>query len=155
MFSRLTAIAVGLLAAAAWAGAAPDFSGTWEMNPDKGENLGMAAAVKQTLVITQTEEGLRQDFTNVFGGNTTERQVNYDLSGAAVTNYAAMGDESETVASWDGNKLVAIWTSEGAIPGTEVVRTETRWLSDDGNTMSVSTERANRPTMVMVYDRQQ
>ena len=132
-----------------------DFSGTWAMNPDKGENLGMAAAVKQTLVVTQTAEALNQSFTNVFAGNTTTREVKYDLSGAPVTNYAAMGAESETVAGWDGDKLVATWTSEGVFPGTEVVKTETRWLSDDGNTMSVETARENRDSMVMVYDRQE
>ena len=143
------------LTATALAAEPPDFSGTWVMNPQKGENLGMAAAVQQTLVVTQTAEWLKQDFTNVFQGSTTTREVQYDLSGASVTNYAAMGDESDTVARWDGDNLVTTWSSEGAIAGTKVVRTETRWLSDDGDTMSVETGRDNRPSMIMVYDRRE
>ena len=30
------------------------FSGTWELNTKKGENLGMVAAIKETLVVAQT-----------------------------------------------------------------------------------------------------
>ena len=131
-----------------------DFSGTWVLNADKGQNLGMVAAVQQTLVIEQTEAALNADFTNVFQGNTSTREMSYDLSGNPVTNFAAMGDKSETVSRWDGEKLVTTWTSEGAIPGTQVVKTETRWLSADGNEMSVATAREGRPTMIMVYDRE-
>lgn len=134
--------------------ATPDFSGTWVLNTDKGENLGMVAAIDETIVVTQGEDVLEIDFTDVFQGNTTTREVRYDLSGAAATNYAAMGEKSETVSTWLDDKLVTTWTSEGAIPGTTVVKTETRWLSDDGTTMSVTTDREGRPTMLMVYDRQ-
>jgi hypothetical protein len=150
-----TAAYLLVLAGAAATAAPPDFSGTWTMNPDKGENLGMAVAVKQRLVVTQTDQALKQNFTNVFAGNTSTREVNYDLSGTPVTNYATMGDESETVAGWDGDKLVATWTSDGLFPGTQVVKTETRWLSNDGKTMSVETAREGRDPMLMVYDRQE
>lgn len=131
-----------------------DFSGNWKMIPAKGENLGMAAAVDETLVVAQTVDTLVIDFTDVFQGNTTTRQVTYDLGEKPMTNFAAMGDKSETVSKWDGDKLVTTWTSEGAIAGTQSVRTETRWLSNGGATMHVKTERSNRPAMVMVYDRQ-
>lgn len=130
-----------------------DFSGTWVMNADKGQNLGMAAAVQETIVVQQTGDALDVDFTDVFQGNTTTRQTSYDLSGKPATNFAAMGDESQTVSRWDGDKLVTTWTSEGAIAGTAVVKTETRWLSADGNSMSVETAREGRPSMIMVYDR--
>ena len=46
------------------------------------------------------------------------------------------------------------WTSEGAIAGTKVMRTETRTLSEDGNIMTVSTARGDRPAMVLVYEKQ-
>lgn len=131
-----------------------DFSGTWVLNTKQGQNLGMVAAIQETLVIAQTPEALDLDFSDVFQGKTTTRQVHYELSGAPVENFAAMGDPSETVSSWDGEKLVTTWTSEGAIAGTEVVKTETRWLSDGGNTMSVETARGDNPSIIMVYDRQ-
>ena len=62
---RAAAIAACLAVSRASAQDLPDFSGTWEMNPDKGENLGMAAAVKITVVIYQTAEELVVDHTNV------------------------------------------------------------------------------------------
>ena len=51
-----TALAWASLAAAA---GAPDFTGTWQINPAKGQNLGMMAAVKQTVTITQTANELK------------------------------------------------------------------------------------------------
>ena len=133
--------------------AATDFSGTWVLNTKKGENLGMVAALKQTLIVTQTDAQLILDYTNVFQGSATPRKVTLDLSGAAVDNPAAMGDPSKTESVWDGDGLVTTWTTEGAIPGTSVTRTETIAPGADG-TMTIATERANKPTMILVYEKQ-
>jgi hypothetical protein len=132
---------------------APDFSGNWELNAKKGENLGMVAAIQETVVIAQTAEQLTIDFTDVFQGKTTTRQVNYDLTGAAVENFAAMGDPSETVSKWTDGALVTTWASAGAVAGTQVIRTEMRNLSDDNNEMTVSTSRGDNPAMVLVYEK--
>jgi len=153
-FRMLLMVATLGLAATAFAGDTPDFAGTWELNPKKGENLGMVAAVKETLVITQTADQLVIDYTDVFQGKTTTRQVSYDLSGAGAVNFAAMGDRSETVSTWDGDKLITLWTSEGAIAGTAVVRTETRSVAADGSSMTVATARGDNPPMVLVYEKQ-
>ncbi len=134
--------------------AATDLSGTWELNGKKGENLGMMAALKETLVIVQTAEQMTFDFTDVFRGNTTTRQVKLDLTGVPVDNFAAMGDPSKTASTWVSGNLVTTWTTASAIPGTEVVRTETHALTDDGAVMTVTIERANKPNMVMVYEKQ-
>lgn len=150
--SRLLALCAAL-ALSAVAQAAPDFSGTWVLNNKAGKNLGMVAAVKETVVITQTADKFTADFSSTFMGNTTERQVNYDLGGAPVANETAMGEKSETVARWDGDKLVVTWTSEGAVVGTKVVRTETRSLSADGRTMTVVSERPNKEPMELVYEK--
>lgn len=131
-----------------------DFSGTWILNTSKGENLGMVAAIKETLSVEQTAEQLSVTHVSVFQGKESSREVNYDLKGTPVTNYAAMGDKSETVSQWQGDQLVTTWTSEGAIAGTSVTRTETRSLTEDGSAMSVATARADRPQMVLVYERQ-
>ncbi len=130
-----------------------DFSGNWTLNTSKGQNLGMVAAIQESLVVAQTDTALTIDFTDVFQGNTTTRQTEYDLSGAAVQNFAAMGDASQTVSRWEGDSLVTTWTSEGAIVGTEVVKIETRKLIEDGQSMSVETAREGRPSMILVYDR--
>jgi len=145
--------------AIAWAGIASaqeavDFSGTWVLNVKKGENLGMVAAIQETLVVAQTGEEIKIDFTDVFQGNTTTRQVTYDLSGNPAENFAAMGDRSETVSKWVDADLVTTWTSEGAIAGTTVVRTETRTLMEEGQVMTVATARGEQPAMVLVYEKQ-
>ena len=146
----LSLVLVGIAAAQDTA----DFSGSWVLNTKKGENLGMVAAIQETLVIVQTQDQLKVDFTDVFQGNTTTRQVTYDLSGDPAENFAAMGDRSETVSKWTDGALLTTWTSEGAIAGTKVMRTETRTLSEDGNIMTVSTARGDRPAMVLVYEKQ-
>lgn len=146
-----TAVACLLATGVAWA--APDFSGTWILNTDKGENLGMVAAIQETLTVNQTPAELHVHHVAVFQGKPSERDVNYGLSGEPVENFAAMGERSMTRSRWDGDQLVTTWTSEGAIAGTEVVKTETRSLSADGNSMTVATARADRPAMVLVYDR--
>jgi len=148
-------LALAFISAAAQAAAPVDFSGTWILNTDKGQNLGMVSAIQETLLLTQTDTTLDQAFTDTFNGNTTTRSVNYDLGGGPVTNFAAMGEQSETISTWEGARLITTWTSEGAIAGTSVVKTETRWLSDDGKTLSVESSRGDRPSMIMVYDRQE
>ena len=91
-----------------------DFRGTWVLNTDRGANLGMMKAVKETIVASQTADQATFEMTDVFAAMTTNRTVIYDLSGATVPNKAAMGAESETTTRWEGNKLVTIWAAEAA-----------------------------------------
>ena len=81
--------ALAMLSLAAAAAGAPNFAGTWQINPAKSENLGMMAAVKQTLVITQSAGELKIAETSDFQGQKTERSVRYDLQGAPVVNDGA------------------------------------------------------------------
>ena len=61
---------------------------------------------------------------------------------------------SETLSKWDGNKLVTTWTSQSAMAGgPKVVRTETRSLSPDGNTMTIESIRGSNLPVVMVFDK--
>lgn len=131
-----------------------DFSGTWVLNTKKGENLGMMSAVKETLLIAQTPQQMKLDSVATFMGSKTERTVTYDLAGKAVNNEGPMGTRGDTVAKWDGGKLVVTWTEPSAIPGAKTQKVETRELSADGNTMSVTNTRGTKPPMVMVYERQ-
>lgn len=133
--------------------AAPNFSGTWALNPAKGANLGMMAAVQETITVAQTADKLTIDHAATFQGETTKRTVNYDLAGKPVMNEQAMGGQGETVAKWDGEKLVVTWTSEGAIAGTKVTRSDILSLAADGQSLSVEAVRSNRPNMIMVYEK--
>jgi hypothetical protein len=152
--TSIAAVVVVAMAGAAFAQSTPDFSGTWKLNTAKGKNLPMGGAVQETVTITQKAPKLTLDISSTFQGNTSKRQVNYDLAGKPVQNEGPMGDKSETVAKWDGNKLVVTWTSEGAVAGTKVTRTETRSVSADGKTMMVTSQRGTSPASEMVYEKQ-
>ena len=124
-----------------------DFRGTWVLNTDRGGNLGMMKAVKETIVATQTADKATFDMTDVFAGVTTTRIVIYDLNGETVPNKAAMGAKSQTSTRWDGNTLVTTWAAEGAIAGTSSERTETRCLTDGGQTLNITMTRAGNPAI--------
>src|SRR5215831_6457993 len=68
-------------------------------------------------------------------------------------NESPMAGPSETVSKWDGDKLVTTWTSQSAVAGGKTVRTETRSLSSDGNTMTIESVRGSNPPVVMVFDK--
>lgn len=133
---------------------APSFAGTWVLNTKKGENLGMMSAVKETTKITQTPQQLKIESSAGFMGTTSERTVTYDLTGKTVNNEGPMGSRGDTVAKWDGSKLVVEWTEPSAIPGSKIQKVETRELAADGKEMRVTTTRGTKPAMVMVYERQ-
>ncbi len=115
--------------------------------------MGMMGAMQATLTIKQTDASMTITTASKFNDQTSTRETRYDLTGKGVPNESAMGDKAETVSKWDGGKLVTTWTSEGAIAGTKVVRTETRYVSADGKTMSVETVRGSNPVLVMVFNK--
>jgi hypothetical protein len=133
--------------------ARPDFSGTWVLNASRSQNLGMMAAMQETVTISQSPTRLTLTDRAHFQGQDSTREIHLDLAGNSVTNPGPMGDQNETVAKWTGNALVVTWTAESAVAGTKVLRTETRSLSADGKTMTVESVRGSNPPIVMVYDR--
>jgi hypothetical protein len=151
--AALTLAVAALPAFLAQAAGNPNFAGKWELVPAESTNLGMMAAVKLDLQIAQTANTLAIKETSVFQGKATERVVGYDLNGKPIVNQGPMGDSSETIAHWEDGKLVVTWTSNGTLPGTRLTRTETRWLSADGRTMSVQMARGEGPAVIMVFDR--
>jgi hypothetical protein len=135
------------------AAAAPDFSGHWVFNAGKSLNAGMMAALEIHVVIEQMAALLVVHEQSLFQGQKSAREVRYDLVGKPTANRSPMGDASETISRWDGRRLLTTWTSQGAIAGTTVVRTETRFLAADG-TMHIESVRGSAPAVVMVYDRE-
>jgi len=155
-FALILPVLVLMLGASPPASAAdaPSFAGTWVLNTKKGENLGMMSAVNETSKITQTAQQLKIESSAKFMGTTSERTVTYDLAGKTVNNEGPMGTRGDTVAKWDAGKLVVTWTEPSAIPGSKVQKVETRVLSADGKSMTVTTTRGTKPPMVMVYEKQ-
>jgi hypothetical protein len=140
--------------AAIAAEATPNFSGTWVLNAAKSQNLGMMAALKDTLTISHTTRELVVRHRTSYQGQESAREVRYDLTGKTVSNEGPMGDRNETIARWVEGKIVTTWTREGAVAGTKSVMTETRSLAADGKTMSVASVRGANAPVVMVYDKQ-
>lgn len=130
-----------------------DFSGKWEFNPAKSQNIGMMAAMKLTATVKQTAQDLVVTNVSNFNGREQTSEMRLDLTGKPVPNKNPMEAVAETVTKWDGKTLVTTWTSPGSIAGSTSVRTETRSLSADGHTMTVESRRGKQPAMVMVYDR--
>ncbi|HEY2547088.1 MAG TPA: hypothetical protein VGI46_13565 [Candidatus Acidoferrum sp.] len=131
----------------------PDFSGKWVFNAAKSKNIGMMAGAEYTLTIKQSDKLLTVQDDTVFNGQKQSHENRYDLSGATVPNDSPMGEKAQTTSKWEGNKLVTSWETEGAIAGTKVVRTETRYLSDDGKTLFLESARTGKEPMVIVFDR--
>lgn len=131
----------------------PDFSGTWIFNSGKSKNIGMMASAEYTSTITQTAKVLTVSDATVFSGQKQTHETRYDLTGATVPNDSPTGDKSQTSSHWAGNKLLTSWESDGAVAGTKVVRTETRYLSDDLKTLFLESARAGKEPMVIVFDR--
>jgi hypothetical protein len=154
---KRTALTLLVLAAcnvfAVHADSPPDFSGTWRLNHEASVNLGMMAALEITVVITQSPTEIKLSEQSSFQGQPSSREYRYDLGGKPVPNPGSMGDPSETVSKWAGDKLLTTWTSEGSVAGTKNVRNETRSLSSDGKRMSVESVRDTRPAVVMVYEK--
>ncbi len=151
--ARLAQFAMFALTSVALAAGAPDFSGQWKLNAAKSTNLGMMAAVQQTVSITQSPAEMKLVEASDFQGQKSGRTLRYDLKGAPVMNEGGMGGQAETVAKWDAGKLVVTWTTEGAVAGTKNVRTETRALGADGATMMVESIRGASKPMIMVFDK--
>ena len=147
-------IAVGFCSAwTAHAQTSPNFSGTWTFNPARSQNIGMMASMEDTVTIIQTASQLTITDRARMQGQDSTRELHFDLAGKPVMNAGPMGDQNETVAKWEGPKLVVTWTGQGAVAGTKVVRMETRSLSADGKTMTVESVRGSNAPVVMVYDK--
>src|SRR5438270_6544906 len=129
--------AIAVLAQTSLAAERPDFSGTWEFKPERSKNIGMMAQMKMSLIAQQTDLALDITTRSTFQGKDEEGKTHLDLSGASVTNESPMGGPNETVTKWDGSKLVTTWTGQSAMAGGTVIRTETRFLSENSKIMKV------------------
>lgn len=141
-----------LVAGFAFAGSAPaNFSGSWTFDPAQSKNVGMMAQGKIHTTVVQTKAKLVVDDNSEFNGQKDTQRTVYDLTGKPVTNTSMMAGQATTRSRWEGTRLISDWESPGAIAGTMVKRTETRYLSPDGKTMYVESARAGKEAMVIVF----
>ncbi len=135
-------------------GAAPtDFNGVWQFNPAKSKNIGMMSDMTIVATVTQLPSTLTVAYESTMGERKDKSEVRFDLSGKPVANVSQMAGPSETVTKWVDAQLVTNWTSEGAVAGTRVSRTETWELSADRGTLTVTSRRGTAAPVVVVYDK--
>ena len=150
----LVVAALTLMMSLGVAAAAPaDFSGSWVLNASKSKNLGMMATMDYASDIQQTADALSVKDTTQMMGQAQTQETHYLLNGTPTPNVSYMGDQAQTTTRWDGAKVVTTWTSPGAVAGTNSIRTETRSLSADGNTMTVESTNGSKAPIVFAFDR--
>src|SRR3981081_4696749 len=71
-----------------------DFSGSWQLNPDKSKNIGMMAQMKMIQTIGQSDASLELTTHTNFQGREGDNNTHYDLNGKSVTNELPMGGPS-------------------------------------------------------------
>ena len=153
MRMKLFVLVVCVTGALAVAAERADFSGSWEINQGNSKNLGMMAQMKIVLAVKQSDTALDVTTTSTYQGKDQDSHAHYDLTGSPTTNESPMGGPAETVAKWTGDKLVNTWTSQSAVAGQKVVRTETWSLSSDGKVLTVESVRGSNTPVVFVYDK--
>lgn len=143
-----------LLAGSAYAASAPaNFAGVWVFDAAQSQNVGMMAQGKIHTKIVQTKVRIVVDDNSEFNGQKDSQHTVYDLTGKATTNTSMMAGQATTRSHWEGSRLITEWESAGAIAGTTIKRTETRYLSPDGKTMYVESARSGKDPMVIVFTR--
>jgi hypothetical protein len=129
----------------------PDFSGSWELNPQKSKNLGMMGQMKMTLTIEQSPTSLDVLAHATFMGQSSDSKTHYDLTGKSVQNELPMSGLHNTLSKWDGDRLSTTWVS--ADSAGKLVQTEVRSLSADRSTMTVEALPVSGAPVLMVFDR--
>jgi hypothetical protein len=138
----------------AFAVSAPaNFSGNWTFDAAQSKNVGMMAQGRIQTAISQTPFKIVVDDNSEFNGQKDTQHTVYDLTGKPITNTSMMAGQATTKSHWEGVRLITDWESPGAIAGTVVKRTETRYLSPDRKTMYVESARPGKDPMVIVFTR--
>ena len=141
-----------LLAGWAYAASAPaNFAGEWDFDAAQSKNVGMMAQGKIHTTVVQTAFKIVVDDNSEFNGQKDTQRTVYDPTGKPVTNTSMMAGQATTRSHWEGSRLITEWESAGAIAGTKIKRTETRYLSPDAKTMYVESARAGKDPMVIVF----
>ena len=119
----------------------------------KGDNLGMVAALQETVTIEQTEDRLTMNHTTTFRGEDSFRTVSYDLDGE-IFGSPALWQGRVFVASW-GRTLHCLAFSSGddlwhqklpsAVTATPVVAGGILYVACEGGELLAFDARGGKP----------
>lgn len=154
MKKTVTGFVLLFLAGMAYAASAPaNSSGNWTFDAAQSKNAGMMAQGKIHTTVSQTKLKIVVDDNSEFNSQKDAQHAVYDLTGKPINNTSMMTGQATTRSHWEGARLITDWESPGAIAGTMVTRTETRYLSPDGKTMYVESARSGKDPMIIVFTR--
>jgi hypothetical protein len=154
MKKTVTGFVLLFLAGMAYAASAPaKFSGNWTFDAAQSRNVRMMAQGKIHTTVSQTKLKIVVDDNSEFNSQKDTQHAVYDLTGKPINNSSMMTGQATTRSHWEGARLITDWESPGAIAGTMVTRTETRYLSPDGKTMYVESARSGKDPMIIVFTR--
>lgn len=150
----LTAFVITLLVAQPAVSAKPDFSGTWvfdankTMQPGADGRVVLAAMLGEQFSAVQNETSLTLRITN----QGQQVVAIYDLTGKPTENVSPGDIVVTSRASWKGDRLVIVSTSESVEKGTPVTieTTRTMWIDKAGD---VILERRGTPERLVTASR--
>lgn len=150
----LAAILLALVLAPQAAGGKPDFSGTWvfdankTMQPGADGRVVLAAMLGEQFSAVQNETSLTLRITN----QGQQVVAIYDLTGTPTENVSPGDIVVTSRASWNGDRLVIVSTSQSVEKGTPVTieTTRTMWIDKAGD---VILERKGTPEKIVTPSR--
>lgn len=129
----LVALATPLLLQAA--GAKPDFSGDWKMDPSKSDFGPMPTPDKVVQKIAQKGPSLEVSSVQVDSG--TERKIDMSYRTDGTPTKGKIGENEVTnTASWDGNVLAI--ESKLQMPARTLTFKERWTMAEDGKSFTIS-----------------
>jgi hypothetical protein len=126
--SRWTVFALALIGLVGVATAAPDFTGSYKIDPSKSSFGEMPPPDKFERKVTHNDPALQYATQYSFQGREINSELKYTTDGKQTTNNVA-GINVKGSAKWDGDALVI--ESARATPNGEIKMIE-RWNSMDG-----------------------
>jgi hypothetical protein len=124
-----------LLGAINQAGAQPNFSGEWKMNPAKSNFAPLPQPDKLVRKIVQHDSHLKIKTTQFGQQREIVTDLAYTTDGAPCKN-VIRGQEFTGTARWDGDALVI--QSKREVQGMEIGQRESWTLSADGQTLAIA-----------------
>jgi hypothetical protein len=149
-------LAIALLASAILlAQEHPNFSGIWKLSLEESDFAGKTGPKSKTETIDHKDPSLTEKVEQETANGSQTGTYRYTIDGHLSSN-TAMGEQTDSVAKWDGQDLVIHTSAHGKSNGTGF---DDRWtLSLDGSMLTVHRhyeDQGIRSDQMLVYHKTQ
>ncbi|SPE31082.1 conserved exported hypothetical protein [Candidatus Sulfopaludibacter sp. SbA3] len=128
-------VTLALIAASVSFAAAPDFTGTWKLNPAKSDFGPFPAPSSMTQKVSHAEPKLAVEVKMAGDQGEFEFKQSYTTDGKECVNQGFGGSESKSVLKWDSDTLVI--DTKGAF-GDNAYTMKDKWsLSEGGKVLTI------------------